>query len=593
MIFLKKPWSLSTTVRNPSRIIYFLNVLKELEGKFFDTQNQKNFQVLLIKNKLYTPSNLTEKEKEYFDLDKGMTFEQANQIFIDHKYVDPAMRGRQSFAILKKMGLCVGSKSSMVEITNFGKDMLNSSNDLGDLLFIYFIKWQLPNPIDTKFEKGFNIKPFLGTLHLINKVNHLWENEGEDPVGISKEEFLLFVPTLIDYKEIKNQAEQLICYRKLNSNDRKTFKIKFAKKFLGEDDLNKVEKLLSNLKDYGDNTIRYFRLTRYIQIRGNGFYVDLEKRRMIEILKLLEFDDASPNKLTEMEYLDYLSDKNKPELPWNKEDVLVKILDKLKQDVSELCEELVTLGIPVPENPDLEGISLREEIDILKVYFQTLQKNKQYHDMIKEEEILNCIHVLENIRSTVNKPSVELEKQASLALMALNDAKEIKPNYPVGDDGEPTFTAPGGVSDIECYYTEFNLICEVTMLTDRSQWYNEGQPIMRHLREFEYNNKDKISYCMFIAPKIHVDTINTFWNAVKYEYRGDRQKIIPLTISLFIQLLLVLKKYKNKNNKVFPHKELMKLYGNIINITETVNNSDEWLQKIPHTIKEWEQCILK
>ena len=54
----------------------------------------------------------------------------------------------------------------------------------------------------------------------------------------------------------------------------------------------------SNLKDYGDNAIRYFRLTRYIYIRGNGFYVDLEKRRMIEITELLKIDNASPIKFT-------------------------------------------------------------------------------------------------------------------------------------------------------------------------------------------------------------------------------------------------------------------------------------------------------
>ena len=117
-----------------------------------------------------------------------------------------------------------------------------------------------------------------------------------------------------------------------------------------------------------------------------------------------------------------------------------------------------------------------------------------------------------------------LEKLSSLGLHALNDALKIQPNYPVGDDNEPTFTAPANTPDIECFYQSFNAICEVTMLTGRDQWYNEGQPVMRHLRDFENKHQDKDSYCLFIAPKMHRDTINTFWTAIKYEYEGRTQK---------------------------------------------------------------------
>ena len=561
----------------------------------FNNENQIRFQILLIQNKHYKPTNLTDDEKKYFGTDDEISFELAKQIFDNQDYHDPAMRGRQSFAILKKMGLCLGSMKTPIKITNFGNDLLSTSNDMGNLFFIYFLKWQCPNPIDTEFGEndGFSIKPFLGTLHLIHEVNRLWEKKRHSPVGISKEEFSMFVPTLINYKEIKEQAIKLIEFREQPQENKNKFRYEFAQNFLGDSNPDKIKKLISNLKDYGDNIIRYFRLTRYIRIRGNGFYVDLEPRRMIEILELLKIDDASPLDITEEKYVEYLSDKNRPELPWNKEVVLTQILKYLNQEISENIITLNQSGIKIPEKPNLINLALRNEIDLLKSYLLELQKTKQYHSMKNPENISVCIETLRNIRKTGNKPSVELEKQASLALMALNDADEIKPNYPIGDDGEPTFTAPSGVSDIECYYDAFNLVCEVTLLSDRSQWYNEGQPVMRHLREFEENNKDKISYCLFIAPKIHVDTANTFWNAVKYEYRGTKQKIIPLTVGMFIQLLFVLQKYKNLNNKVFSHNELMKLYDNIVNLVATVKTSDEWVRQIPDTINEWEKCILK
>jgi len=66
-----------------------------------------------------------------------------------------------------------------------------------------------------------------------------------------------------------------------------------------------------------------------------------------------------------------------------------------------------------------------------------------------------------------------------LGLHSLNDAIAIVANHPVGDDNEPTSTAPANRPDTECFYNSFNAICEVTLLTNRSQWYNEGQPVMR------------------------------------------------------------------------------------------------------------------
>ena len=179
-----------------------------------------------------------------------------------------------------------------------------------------------------------------------------------------------------------------------------------------------------------------------------------------------------------------------------------------------------------------------------------------------------------------------LEKLSALGLSALNDALKIQPNYPVGDDNEPTFTAPGNMPDIECFYKTFNAICEVTMLTGRDQWYNEGQPVMRHLRDFENTHDEKPSYCVFIAPKLHRDTINTFWNAVRYEYEGKPQKIVPLSINQFISVLNVLLEMKEKS--IFlQHKDTVSLYDKIIAFSETAKNSEGWLQGVSPIIDSW------
>lgn len=607
---MKKPWSISTTVRNPGRLRDFLAALKQLEGQPFNSENQIKYQILLIRNKLYKPTDLTKKQEEYFDdIEKEMPFNVAKEIFIAQNYEDPAMRGRNSVAPMNKMGLCIAKNSAEgVKITALGKYFLSEDYDLGKLFFIHFLKWQLPNPASRTFSEndGFNIKPFIGSLHLINEVNKLWAKAGNEPVGINKDEFSLFAPTLIDYKNIRQQAKKLIEYRTgiCSQRDDKSkkkfmvaFKKKFAKAFLETSKSNEIEKLLKNLKDYGDNTIRYFRLTRLLHIRGGGFYVDLEPRRTIELKKLLATDNAAPLEFENADqYIEYLADLKQPVLPWETKEELEKIAISLDNDVQNYIKDLESKAEKIPDFAfqkieKLDTEKLEQYIEELRAYRRKLQELETHFESQDTSKIQEYIDALKNIYQSENKKSIELEKLSALALNALNDALEIKPNYPVGDDNEPTFTAPANKPDIECFYEKFNSVCEVTMLTDRSQWYNEGQPVMRHVREFEETHTGKSAYCLFIAPRLHQDTVETFWMAIKYGYKGATQRIVPLSISQFIRLLESLLEIK-KQGKRFSHGELLNLYEKILKLTSHVAHSEEWIEQIPDAITSWQKSIL-
>lgn len=607
---MKKPWSISTTVRNPERLRDFLSVLKNLEGQPFDSENQIKYQILLIQNKLYKPTDLTKVQEEYFDdIEKEMPFTVAKEIFDNQNYEDPAMRGRNSVAPMNKMGLCIAKNSAEgVKITPLGEYFLSEDYDLGKLFFIHFLKWQLPNPASRTFSEndGFNIKPFIGSLHLINEVNKLWAKVGNEPIGISKDEFSLFTPTLIDYKDIKQQTKKLIEYRtgirsqkddKSKKKFRDSFRKKFAKSFSGIDKNSEIEQLLKNLKDYGDNTIRYFRLTRFLHIRGSGFYVDLEPRRAIELKKLLATDNAAPLEFENADhYIEYLADLKQPVLPWETKEELEKIAVSLNNDVQNYRKDLKSKTERSPafafQNIEkLDAEKLKQYVEELRAYRRKLQELETHLESQDASKIQEYIEALKNIHQSDNKKSIELEKLSALALNALNDALEIQPNYPVGDDNEPTFTAPANKSDIECFYEKFNSVCEVTMLTDRSQWYNEGQPVMRHVREFEKTHAEKSVYCLFIAPRLHQDTIETFWMSIKYGYKGATQRIIPLSISQFIRLLESLLEIK-KQGKRFTHGELLNLYEQILNLTSHVAHSEEWIEQIPGAITSWQKSIL-
>jgi hypothetical protein len=118
----------------------------------------------------------------------------------------------------------------------------------------------------------------------------------------------------------------------------------------------------------------------------------------------------------------------------------------------------------------------------------------------------------------------------------------------------------------------------------------EGQPVMRHLRDFESQNSNKDVLCIFIAPKIHRDTYSQFWISVKYEYDGLPQKIVPMTTKQFAILLEVLL-YNLGRGKKITHRELYELYSKVINETVKLKAFSQWEIFIENAIKEWQDKI--
>ena len=123
---MKKPWSITTTLRDPERLRSFLMVLKQLEKKNWNLENQKKYQILLIKERVYGYGNkqfynkLTQKQIQLIDdQTKEISFKKAEEIFNSKNYKDPAMRGRQSINPIKKFGF-VAVKAKKYLLLNWG-----------------------------------------------------------------------------------------------------------------------------------------------------------------------------------------------------------------------------------------------------------------------------------------------------------------------------------------------------------------------------------------------------------------------------------------------------------------------------------------
>ncbi len=581
-------------MRNPERTYSFLKTIKEIEGMPWDNETQMRLQSLLIKNRFYTPKNenLSHRQIDILnDLTYPMSYAEARDIFESKKYEDPPMRGRTSFEPIEKLGLVSlefdrESHGHRVKITELGQLFLDNKIALEDVVFSNLLKFQYPNPLSPNC-KDYNTKPFINTLRLIKRVNELCEERGLKAKGITKDEFGIFVLSIKSYDEVDGKAEALLQYREQMScltadEEKQAYRTAFVESYLPT-----FQKPVSNTREYADNIIRYVRLTKYIYIRGGGYYIDLEPRRMIEINALLEKDNGSAKSFTLEEYKEYIADYHAYALPFETVEQLTKIAEDIVAEINALEAEL---GLNISEVNIADSVdNLKAQIDVLRDKRNALQNLKLKADYQEIDKIDSAISALKNIRTLGMKPSVALEKWANVALNIINDALLIKPNSPLGDDNEPIFTAPAGVPDIECLYDGFGAICEVTMLTGRNQWFGEGQPIMRHLRGFETAHSTMQNYCLFVAPSLHQDTINTFWNAVKYEYQGSKQKIIPITISQLADILEGIKTAKLNHRRVT--KDDMKALYEACTQLGSIPDSTKWSLYITKQISDWQKRV--
>lgn len=119
---MRKPWSISTTVRSPERLRDFLIVLKELEGQPFNKEDQIKYQVLLIQERLYKPTDIPPKFRNYYENpETPMPYNAAKEILEVQHYEDPPMRGRQSVNPLNKLGFAIAREGAgAIRITELG-----------------------------------------------------------------------------------------------------------------------------------------------------------------------------------------------------------------------------------------------------------------------------------------------------------------------------------------------------------------------------------------------------------------------------------------------------------------------------------------
>lgn len=503
-----KPLSFSTTMRNPARIAAFLNCILPYEGQKLTYSIIDQVAVNLIRKKLYVPNTVSKNpawksifvSDEEFDTTTAIAIKEASPQEHKEAGFDKGWPSRFDtwYKLPMEFGFVYYEMDKPIIVSTTGHMLIDAINEtpandekIQKIFLNALMKYQTSNP----FRKNANDNVPLPLLLRVIKL--LKEDNEENGAGIFRSELSLIICWPNNnaediYKEIKDLRKQYgftygdeIIYER-------------CLKLLGAgEDKKKRFKIEQITGEAVDEFIRKMRITGIVSLRGNGRFLDFNSFETEKINYILENYSTYSKFDSKEKYFEYMG-----------------AIDSVVISASETQPENIN---------DIRTKTLKE-------WAETYSKE----DIIKELYVVCGKGESKNpILRIIDKPT-RFEFLTSIALKQHFDGLEVKPNYHVDDEGLPTFTAAGGLADIECFDTDCNPLVEVTLMTSRTQATNEMPAITRHLQEAKEKYKGKLVFSVLVAPSIHADT-KYMAGYSKFQYKVE---ILTYTIEEFVKNII-------------------------------------------------------
>lgn len=500
-----KPLSFSTTMRNPARIADFLKCILPYEGQTLTNEIIMSVASPLIKKKLYKPmyighnprlKSVLNEEREFTDLEVNEIIQNSPQ---NHKEAgfDKGWPSRFDtwYKLPMEFGFLYYEMNAPIEISITGHMLIDAHNEtpvndekIKNVFLNSLMKYQTNNP----FRKNANDNSPL--VLLLQVIKLLKDDPDENDAGVFRSELSLIIcwPNR-DAQALYERIKKLRRQYRFTYGDEVIYEICLELLGATEEQKNRF-KINQITGEAVDEFIRKMRITGVVSLRGNGRFLDFNSFEMEKINYILG------------NYVDYENYNTKAEF---------------FQYIGSIDTNIVTITPTV------------DETIVADARIATLN---QWADEYSKQDIINELNIVcgngesrNAILRIIDKPT-RLEFLTSIALKQNFAGLDVQPNYHVDDEGLPTFTASGGMADIECYDTDCNSLVEVTLMCARNQATNEMPAITRHLQEAIAQQPEITMFSMLVAPSIHADT--KYMAAFsKHQYNVD---ILTFTINEFI-----------------------------------------------------------
>lgn len=501
----RKPLSFSTTMRNPNRIVSFLNCLLPYENQILTHDVIMKVVHNAIKEKLYTPVVvnrtpdlvyiLRSEDEKYSDKQIEYIIEMSPQ---KHKEAGFEYGWDSRFDTIFKLPMEFGfvkyAMGEPIKISTTGHmliDALNEEEPNEEKIQMVFLNSMMKYQSNNPYRKNANANVPL--ILLLQVLKMLKEDTQENGAGVFRQELSLFICwSDNNAKALYDKIKQIRSEVGFSYSDEYMYEI--CLELLGATDEQRNRFKLSQIcGEAVDEYIRKMRTTGIISLRGNGRFVDYNAWEVEKIDYILQHYSEYKVFESKDEYFDY---------------------------VGAIDTTVISMGSAVPA----DTTDLRK--NALKRFAAEYSKEAIYSELQKVcKKTASTDYMLKLLPGPVR-----LEFLTSIAMVQNFENLDVTPNYTIDDEGLPTNTASGGKADIVCFDKEYQSLVEVTLMCGRQdQVNNEIVPIRRHLLE-EKKNYEK-TFSVFIAPTIHEDTKQM---AEWYKFKEDLD-IATYAIDEFIE----------------------------------------------------------
>lgn len=496
-----KPLYFSTTMRNPERMRSFLEILKPFDGQELSDDLAVTIEGELIRNGLYKPTNVSKDVKTSWKDAVPLSDDQVSTIIEEnpqnHKEAGFSKgwpsRFQTHFSLMRTFGFVwyqVGEAITFSDLGNLyiekGASSVDGYKYDDELAFLSsFVRYQRKNPFLRVLNDN---KPL---ILLLRAILHLESIPGNKTPGISRQELPFFNAWPdSDYVAL---ADYILAFRAEHGFEPSSEVVyDRCEQILGG--WHAIPTLATITRDQPDDTLRKFRLTGLISLRGHGRFVSVNKEKADLVQYVIDNHSEIKPFSTEKSYWEYVSSVDQ------------KLLALALSSAEKVLD-------PVLRDSRLNDWAVHYGRDAIQTELLGLAKNKPSSD-----DLLRLI-----------PGPLRLEFLASMLLKSHHAEATVVGNYKSDDEGVPVSTAPGGKVDIEMYPSDESVwLLEVTLITGRAQVTTEMVPISRHYADFQEKHS-KVTMA-FIAPRIHDDAVR-YSKFIKHDEKMD---ISTLSIEDFV-----------------------------------------------------------
>ncbi|MEX0720536.1 MAG: AlwI family type II restriction endonuclease [Balneolaceae bacterium] len=580
-------WNIgNTTVRNPKRIDYALNVFlntgysgdidsKEKQGKLIDT---------FIEHQVLEYGDIKEEDKQLNGRKWRSCFYQLG--FISGKTYTVNSEKKSVIDFFNEIGLSTITKP--YEITPAGNKLLNAKTvpEIEEIYSRQLICYELPNALEGSFPEG-KLKPFVLFLEVLKKLQDL------NHEGITKLEVELFLQKFRNHDDNLSTdiVQEIVRFRNeisdLNSKQQKKIIQKYLEDFYFDIDMRLKSR---SVRDYSDTTFRYFSLSGLFTRIGNTLVIRPNKYDFVE--KLLE---SEPNFVFEnnpQKYFDYFYNNNYP-IPTDEKVFAIQEINKLKEGIRDRSNRLLKTANRITVDSLFSEI---QAVRLLLIEYNNWEREQDFASFQQDEnavkDILKYLKVL-NGEKVDDSPEIDdrpafLEWAVWRSFLAIDEI--ISPihttrRFPIDQDFLPRNTAPGGGSDLIFEFNSHVLVVEVTLTTSHRQMAVESEPVRRHTVQYKEQFPEKDVYCLFVAPSVDNNVAETFRIGVWYkEDEEEFVNIVPMSLTDFISTIEIFLEKKFSNNEFKNLLDRCLVFRNV--------RAPQWQESISNEVSTWKRNIV-